>query len=132
MGSSSPHLLTLSSPHPLDTKVLQTFRATAGNGAVAFLAELIDCYLEESPKQLQAMEAAIAQGDASTLRQIAHRFKSSSASLGATNLASLCKELEIMNSTEVIEVEAEKVSQLGAEYERVKAALQVEKQAFQA
>jgi PAS domain S-box-containing protein len=128
---------TLLDPQPLlmpaiDAKTLQAFRATAGNSATTFLAELIDCYLEESPKQLQAMEAAIAQGDVKALQQIAHALKSSSASLGATILASLCKELEGINSTEAIAAGAEKVSQLEAEYARVKAALQVEKQAFQA
>ncbi len=116
-------------PHPaIDAKVLQAFRATAGEGAATFLVELIDCYLEESPKQLQAMEVAVAQGDAKALRQIAHMLKSSSASLGATTLASLCKELEDA-TTEAIAVGLEQVLQLETEYERVKVALQVEKQA---
>jgi PAS domain S-box-containing protein len=112
---------------PLNPKVLQTFRATAGENASAFLAELIDCYLEEAPKQVQAIAAAVAQGNANALRQAAHILKSSSAALGATNLANLCKELEVMHSTQVIEGALEKVSQVEAEYERVKAALQIER-----
>jgi len=46
--------------------------ATAGENASAFLAELIDCYLEETPKQVQAIATAVAQGDANALRQAAH------------------------------------------------------------
>lgn len=111
---------------PLDPKTFQAFRETTGESS-AFLAELIDCYLEQSPKQLQAMKTGIAQGDASALRQAVHTLKSSSAALGATTLASLCSELEVMRTTETSPTES-KVLQLEAEYERVKAALQIERQ----
>ena len=112
---------------PIDAKVIQEFRASAGESASAFLAELIDCYLEETPKQLQAIEAAVAQGDANALGQEAHTLKSSSAALGATTIANLCKELEVMSSTGASLVALEKVLQLKAEYERAKAALEIER-----
>jgi len=51
--------------------------ATAGENASAFLAELVDCYLEETPKQVQAIATAVAR-DACP-RQAAHILKSSSA-----------------------------------------------------
>ncbi len=115
-------------PTAIDTKVLQAFRAAANESASTFLAELIDCYLEETPEQLQAMEAAVAQGDVNALRQETHTLKSSSAALGARNLAKLCKELEIVSANQELENLLEKVLQLKVEYERVKAALQVERQ----
>ena len=115
---------------PLNPKVLQEFRATAGENASAFLAELIDCYFEETPKQLQAMKAAASQGDANAWRSEAHTLKSSSAALGATTFANISKELEVVSSTGAIEA-LEKVLQLEAEYERVKVALQIERQQCQ-
>lgn len=74
------------------------------------------------------MKAAVAQGDVNALRREAHILKSTSAALGATTFATMSKELEEMNSTGAIEVASEKVLQLEAEYERVKAALQIERQ----
>lgn len=115
---------------PLDPKVLQEFRTAAGENASAFLAELIDCYLEETPKQLQAMKAAASQGDANALRSETHTLKSSSAALGAITFANISKELEAISSTGTIEV-LKKVLQLEAEYERVKVALQIERQQCQ-
>jgi HPt (histidine-containing phosphotransfer) domain-containing protein len=59
-----------------------------------FVGELIDTYLEDSPKQLEAMRDAIREEDASALVRPAHTLKSNSRNLGATALAELCAELE--------------------------------------
>jgi hypothetical protein len=40
--------------------MLETFRAMAGEQSEAILTELIDCYLEEAPKLLEAIQTAIA------------------------------------------------------------------------
>lgn len=116
-----------SSVVPIDAEVIQEFRATAGESASAFLAELIDCYLEETPKQLQAMKASVAQGNAKAVQQEAHTLKSSSAALGATAIANISKKLEVMNYTEINEAALE-ILQLEAEYQRVKVALEIERQ----
>lgn len=117
-------------PPAIDPKIIQEFRAMAGENASTFLAELIDCYIEETPKQLQAMKVAVEQGDPNALRREAHILKSSSAALGATNFAHLCKEIEVMGANEAIEA-LEKVLQLDAEYQRVEAALEIERQQCQ-
>jgi len=69
---------------PLNAKVLQTFRATAGENASAFLAELIDCYL--TPKQVAIATALKVMR---MPRQAAHILKSSSAALAAKPRQSL-------------------------------------------
>lgn len=60
----------------------------------AFLAELIDTYLEDSAALLAAMRQAIAAADAAEVRRAAHSLKSNSASFGAGPLANVCRELE--------------------------------------
>lgn len=112
----------------IDATVIQAFRVEAGENAAEFLAELIDCYLEESPRYLQTIEAAVANENAQAVQRIAHTLKSSSAAFGATKIANLCQELEAISSTEAREVLLEKVSQLIVEYQRVEAALQIERQ----
>lgn len=111
----------------IDATVIQAFRVEAGENAAEFLTELIDCYLEESPKYLQTLEAAVAQADAQAVRKIAHTLKSSSAAIGATILANLCQELEALGSTGAMKVMLDKVSLLMVEYKRVETALQIER-----
>lgn len=112
---------------PVNVKMLHSLmRDMAGENAAEIMTELIDCYLEEAPKLLQAMSKAVAHGDAKALRQAAHTLKSSSLSYGAVNLSNLCRELEAIACTGTIAGAKEKVSQLEFEYEGVQAALQVE------
>jgi HPt (histidine-containing phosphotransfer) domain-containing protein len=92
-------------------------------GEPKFLAEVIDSYLEDAPKLLQAMAAAFAQGKATDLQQAAHTLKSSSALFGATSLSQFCQELEVSGSTGTwIEV-AVLMPQVKTEYEKVQTAL---------
>ena len=114
----------------IDAKILQMFKSSAGESGSAFLAELIDCYLEESSQQVQAMRAAVAQGNVDNLRREAHILKSNSAAIGANNLAKLCKELEAMTS-DAVESALQNVLQLEVEYQKVAAALSVERQESQ-
>ncbi len=112
---------------PIDPKLLQSFREMIGDDADSILVEMIDCYLEDAPKLVSALTAAVDQGDAKQLRAYAHTLKSSSLTLGATTLSNLCKELEVMSRGGHTEGGADKVLLLKAEYQRVQAALQIER-----
>lgn len=127
-GESPPAQSASPAFSALDTKALQIIRDMAGEDGEAVLAQVIDAYLEDAPKLLQAIESAIAQKDAQTLHRAAHTLKSSSAMLGATQLGNLCKELEAMSRAGTIPDREPKKSQLEAEYEGVKAALQMQRQ----
>ncbi len=126
-AATSPQSLT-----PIDTNVLQAFRQMVGENDSDIVAEMIDCYLEEAPKLVQAIATAIAQADAIALRAGAHTLKSSSATLGATTLTEICLQLEVISRTGDTEASIDKLPQLEAEFARVKAALQVERQQPQA
>ncbi len=112
----------------IDAKLLQSFREMVGEKADPILAEMIDCYLEDAPKLLSAIALAIARRDPTQLRSSAHTLKSSSATLGATTLANLCRNLEVMSRSGSTDYGTDPLSQLEAEYERVKTALQIERQ----
>jgi CheY-like chemotaxis protein/HPt (histidine-containing phosphotransfer) domain-containing protein len=61
------------------------------------LAALIDLFLEEAPTQIQSLEAAVAENDASSLARVFRAtasLKGSASNLGARNLAALCDEIE--------------------------------------
>ncbi|NOZ27177.1 MAG: PAS domain S-box protein [Chloroflexi bacterium] len=110
----------------LDRNTLQQFRETMGEET---LQELIASYLEEAPQLLAQIREALAQGDAPTVQRAAHTFKSTSALFGATRLANLCKEVEFMGREGRLENVEEKVNQIEAEYEKVKAILVQEQEA---
>jgi len=104
----------------IDSAVLEKFRAMMGEVA----SELIGLFLEDTPRLLADLREAVAQKDAERLQQAAHTLKSSSASLGAMGLSGLCRELEALGRAGTLEGAAEKVAQVEAEYERVKAVLE--------
>jgi two-component system sensor histidine kinase/response regulator len=107
----------------INRAALDDLLATTG-GDPAFLAELIDTYFEDSATLLPAMREALTTGSAEQLRRAAHTLKSNSASLGAEDLAVLCRELEQQGRAGALSDAAERLTQVEAEYERVRHALQ--------
>jgi HPt (histidine-containing phosphotransfer) domain-containing protein len=116
----------------IDAKILHSYSKNMGENASKILAALIECYLEEAAKLLHSMSTAATSKEATQLQRTAHTLKGSSAGIGATNLANLCQELEAMCRAGTIAGASEKFLQVEAEYEQVKAALQMEYQRCQA
>ncbi|MEH2106701.1 PAS domain S-box protein [Nostoc sp.] len=109
----------------IDPKILQSLLNMVRGDRVVF-AELIECYLTETPKLVQDISVAITTQDIQTIWKTAHKLKSSSASVGAIALAQLCKVLETQGRSSKLENSLELLSQLYQEYEQVKTALQRE------
>ncbi|MFO1372330.1 MAG: Hpt domain-containing protein [Candidatus Competibacteraceae bacterium] len=72
------------------------------------------------------MRDAVPAGDSESLRQAAHSLKSSSANLGATQLAALCKELEQRGRERRLDGVAALLQEVDSNYARVREALAVE------
>jgi HPt (histidine-containing phosphotransfer) domain-containing protein len=80
-------------PDVLDQAVVNELRDSVG-GDEAFVRELVDAYLAESPGYLDALVTAAAAGDAAAVIRPAHTLKSSSSAVGAMRLAALSKQVE--------------------------------------
>ncbi|HET7141531.1 MAG TPA: Hpt domain-containing protein [Candidatus Limnocylindria bacterium] len=78
----------------LDEAVLADLLESTGDDP-AFVRELLETYLGETPTQLAAMAAAVEAADAEALVRPSHTLKSSSATLGAARLSALGRELEM-------------------------------------
>ena len=74
----------------LDQSVIEPLRV----GKPDLWKRLVGIYMQTTPESLVALEQAIADADASTVRSVAHTVKSASANLGATRLSDLCRQLE--------------------------------------
>lgn len=92
-------------------------------GSVEFVLEIVDCFLEETPKLFQAMQTAIADQDRKTLRRTAHTLQSTSATIGAMQMATLSTQLQDLADSGPIARLIETVIRLESESEQVIAAL---------
>ena len=119
----------------IDAAAFQNLREMVDQDEI--LAKVIDSYLEEALKFVQAIHSALSQTlqtgtlieeDAVMLHRAAHSLKSTSATLGATSLSEFCLELEKHGNTGTLEVTAAMVSQVDAEYKKVKTALLAQRQ----
>jgi HPt (histidine-containing phosphotransfer) domain-containing protein len=86
---------TLPATLAIDVKALDNIRALQQPGAPDLLERVIALYLHDVPILVQSMREAIAAGDSVVLQRAAHTLKSTSATLGALQLAQLCNEMEV-------------------------------------
>ena len=78
----------------LDTERIDEIRALQRPGKADLLARVIDQYLSDGVSLIAAMRCGFDSGDPAAVQGACHRFKSSSAFLGADWVADLCGELE--------------------------------------
>ena len=77
----------------IDPEAWETLKSMTDS---AFLVELIDVYLKDSPQLIEQMRAGLTTSDVETVRRAAHSLKSNSASFGANRLANAARELEMI------------------------------------
>lgn len=78
----------------IDNDVYQDVVAMCAQANAGFYDKLVDKYTSSSAEDLAAIEQAIADGNAETVRTSAHRLKSSSGNWGGVRVADLCQQLE--------------------------------------
>jgi histidine phosphotransfer protein HptB len=80
-------------PNQIDMSAFEDLKEMSG---ADFINELIDTFLEDSPKLINELHSALAKNDAESFRRASHSLKSNAASFGATHLSSLAKNLEML------------------------------------
>jgi len=108
----------------LEQQVREALIALIGIDDADICQELIETYLEGSIALTNHLRAAVTEHSPDKLEQAAHSLKSSSASLGATKLAELCKQLEMQGRAKDMTKVSERVSHTLAEFAQVRAALE--------
>jgi HPt (histidine-containing phosphotransfer) domain-containing protein len=111
---------------PIDAAALNQIRALQRPNAPNIVHKIINSYLKDTPQLLEAARKAISQDDASTLYRTAHSLKSTSATLGARNLAALCKELEAIGRAQTTATAGVLLVAIEQEYTQVEEALKAE------
>ena len=85
---------------------------------------LIDTFTSDSIVRIETIAAAVNAADPEDIRRTAHSFKGSASNMGATHLASLCKQLEDLGVEGQTDGSKELLEQVVVEYDHVKAALE--------
>lgn len=106
----------------IDEQAWISLTEIVGSESKKIILEIIDSYLEDTPKLLKIINRAITTGEVKDLQYAAHTLKSSSAMLGASKISQLCLELEKM-AKQGLTVAPEFSRVIATEYERVKTAL---------
>ena len=118
----------------IDTSALQEIYRIAdfncGVNPREFLLETIDDYLEQTPNFLENIRAALSENNLKTVQLLVHTHSSSSATLGANKLATLCTQLEIMVVSEMGEEIIEQIDKIEAEYENVETVLMQKREKY--
>ena len=78
----------------INPRAIEALQELDEPGSTELVSQLVSSFLGTAAGHLERAAAALAQGDAKTLAQVAHSFKSSAANLGAEDLADCCRELE--------------------------------------
>jgi CheY-like chemotaxis protein/HPt (histidine-containing phosphotransfer) domain-containing protein len=97
------------------------------DGDDELMHDVIDLYLQDSPRLVDDIGAAIAANDAKAVRATAHRLKGAAGNLAATKLAEIAYDLELMGERDALVDAPSRWRDLQAEAARVKAALEAER-----
>ena len=73
-----------------------TFDELKQMSGAEFINELIDTFLDDAPKLIGELKSALAANNTDSFRRAAHSMKSNAATFGASHLAELAKDLELL------------------------------------
>jgi len=99
----------------VDREAIEELAVLMGESFAGFVSII----LEDMPKSLSALRAAIGRGDVQGLRQISHLIKGSAANACAVGMARVCAEIETLDAARDREKIANLVSQLETEFRQV-------------
>ena len=108
----------------LDPRTLAGIRAMRKPGAPDLLAKVAGIYASNSKTLVGELKSAVSSKDQAGLLRAAHTLKSSSANVGATGLAEICKDIEALPRDGNLDLAGVLVERLIAEHSEVLLALQ--------
>jgi HPt (histidine-containing phosphotransfer) domain-containing protein len=97
----------------------KTFAELKQMSGAEFINELIDTFLDDSPKLIEEMESALKVNNVDSFRRAAHSLKSNAATFGANELFALAKELEILGKENKLTETGNRLKALQESYESV-------------
>jgi signal transduction histidine kinase/CheY-like chemotaxis protein/HPt (histidine-containing phosphotransfer) domain-containing protein len=107
----------------VDLKVIADLRRIGGNGRKDVARGAISLYLKHSPRLFETIVTALQARDFPTLATAAHKWKSSSAIVGAAQLSNLLQQIEDGATNRNLSIGRGLESELSTQFEAVREAL---------
>jgi HPt (histidine-containing phosphotransfer) domain-containing protein len=117
----------MTEPMILDPEVIKSLRELKDGPEDPIMQELVDMYFADAPVQIEAIQAALSLSDAAAVARAAHALKSSSGNLGASELHGRLADLEVAARGGDLSHAEDSVAQIISAFERVRAALMIER-----
>jgi len=105
----------------LDPVVLDQLRKLTPPGEPDVLAEILATFVDDVPRRIEGLRAALAAGDAVALQRAAHSLKGSSGNIGARALYETSRQLDELGKAGDLAAAVPVVEALTAEYAKVEA-----------
>jgi HPt (histidine-containing phosphotransfer) domain-containing protein len=110
-------------PAVIDPAVIDQLASITDAQGLSVLGELLQAFLAAAPARLEAIDHAVTAADLAGVAEQAHALTGSSASFGATGMASLCRRLRATAEDHDVEGSGALVLSLHAEFARVRSSL---------
>lgn len=116
----------------IEREFIETILAIAGNDSqgIAYVINVIDTYLEESPRLVQIIDKALAVSDHPRLLQSLNTLRLNSDYIGALSLSYQCRQLESAVKAKYVVLIYACLSQVAIELQRVTDALRIERDIY--
>ena len=101
----------------IDEKTFAELRQMSG---AEFINELIDTFLEDSPRLIEEMASALKVNNVDSFRRAAHSLKSNAATFGADELFALAKDLEMLGKENRLDETGDRLEMLEESYKSVR------------
>ncbi len=111
----------------IDLSVIDGLRELREPGEPDPVAELIDLYLNDSPRRIAQMNEALAANDGKSLKVAVHTLKGSSSNLGAKALAQLCGAFEERVGKQDLEGAPDLIQEIADQYQALETILRRER-----
>ena len=115
-------------PDTVDLAVLTSFEEVQVEGEPDLIVELMDLYLDDTPRLLATMRAFAAGADESAFKRAAHSLKGSSANLGVRRVAELCEEVGQMKCDDSFQTAGHLLAKIELEFEHVRQVFAAERE----
>lgn len=112
----------------IDKRMLNAIRALQRPNAPSIVEKVIVTYFASSVKLMEELAEKIEMRNIEGVRKAAHSLKSSSANVGASQLAEFCKNMEYMARNNSLDGAEQLLANIDAEHKRAVAALESERQ----
>lgn len=108
----------------LDPESIAALNAVAPDDGGAFLRELIDIFLADTPERLRELAQSLSTSDTATATRAAHSIKGAAGNFGARPLAEIARRVEMLAKEGNLAGAQQLTPELEREFARVKTAME--------